>query len=262
MAARAAFPDLATQAPIADNLAVVKSLDAIFFDIDDTLFSTSVFAEHARHAAITAMLQAGLNAAHDDAMRELTEVIAEFSSNYGNHFDKVLDRLGPEALEGHNRAVVVAAGVAAYHDTKWRELRVHEEIPGVLRWLAGTGIVRGVISAGITVKQAEKLVRLGVLEFLTPSAIFFTDQVGFSKPNPRLYRRVLRRLNLQPERCMYVGDNPTHDIDPCNQEGWHTVRMRRSGRYSKEQGATVANYEIRTFEELRDLLIADFALPR
>jgi len=240
---------------------VVKSLDAIFFDIDDTLFSTSVFAEHARDAAITAMRNAGLNAAHDDALRELSEVIAEFSSNYGNHFDKVLDRLGPEAISGHNRAVIVAAGVVAYHDTKWRELRVHEEIPGVLRWLTTTALTRGVISAGITVKQAEKLVRLGVLEFLTPSAVFFTDQVGFSKPNPRLYRRVLRRLDLQPERCMYVGDNPTHDIDPCNQEGWHTVRVRRSGRYSKDEGATKADYEVRDFHELQAILQRDFGLP-
>lgn len=240
----------------------MKPLDAIFFDIDDTLFSTSVFAEHARHAAITAMLQAGLTATHEDAMRELMEVIAEFSSNYGSHFDKVLDRLGPEATAGHNRAVIVAAGVVAYHDTKWRELRVHEEIPDVLRWLAGTTLVRGVISAGITVKQAEKLVRLGVLEFLTPAAIFFTDQVGFSKPNPRLYRRVLRRLSLEPQRCMYVGDNPTHDIDPCNQDGWHTVRVRRSGRHSKDEGATKADYEIRTFTELRELLVRDFSLPR
>ena len=240
----------------------MKPLDAIFFDIDDTLFSTSEFAEHARHAAIAAMIRAGLRAEHDDAMRELSEVIAEFSSNYGNHYDKVLDRLGPESFAGQNRAVIVASGVAAYHDTKWRELRAHPEVPEVLGWLAGTKLVRGVVSAGITIKQAEKLVRLGVLEHLTPSAIYFTDQVGFSKPNPRLYRRVLRSQGLQPGRCMYVGDNPTHDIDPCNREGWHTVRVRRSGRYSKDEGATRPHYEIREFRELRDLLERDFELPR
>ncbi len=235
-------------------------LDAIFFDIDDTLFSTSEFAAHARHAAIAAMLRAGLRASHDEAMRELEEVIAEFSSNYGNHFDKVIDRLGPESTSGHNRAVIVAAGVVAYHDTKGRELRVHEDVFEVLQWLADTPLIRGVISAGITVKQAEKLVRLSVLDFLTPSAIFFTDQVGFSKPSPRLYRRVLQRLQLHPERCMYVGDNPTHDIDPCNREGWRTVRIRRSGRHSKEEGATQAHHEIGDFHALRTILERDYGV--
>jgi putative hydrolase of the HAD superfamily len=233
---------------------VTKALDAIFFDIDDTLFSTTVFADKARRAAIDAMIRAGLRADRADAMRELDDVIAEFSSNYGGHFDKVLDRLGPESWDGHNRAVIVAAGVVAYHETKWRELKVYDDVYEVLKWLATTALVRGVVSAGITIKQAEKLVRLEILEFLTPSAIFFTDQVGFSKPNPKLYRRVLQRLKLQPARCLYVGDNPTHDIDPCNREGWSTVRIRRSGRHAAEEGDTAPTHEIRDFFELRRIL--------
>jgi putative hydrolase of the HAD superfamily len=243
-----------------DNTGVNKPLDAIFFDIDDTLFSTTVFADKARRAAVDAMIRSGLQADRNDAIRELEDVIAEFSSNYSGHFDKVLDRLGPESCQGHNRAVIVAAGVVAYHATKGRELKVYDDVYEVLQWLASTSLVRGVISAGITIKQAEKLVRLEVLEFLTPSAIFFTDQVGFSKPNPKLYRRVLQRLSLKPERCLYVGDNPTHDIDPCNNEGWQTVRIRRSGRHAREEGATKPGYEIRDFFELRRLLQQDFGL--
>ena len=41
-----------------------------------------------------------------DAMRELEDVIAEFSSNYSGHFDKLLDRLGPRPHAGHNRAAI------------------------------------------------------------------------------------------------------------------------------------------------------------
>ncbi|MBP8299172.1 MAG: HAD-IA family hydrolase [Planctomycetes bacterium] len=239
---------------------MTKPLDAIFFDIDDTLFSTSVFADKARRGAIDAMIRAGLRADRAEALRELDEIIAEFSSNYSGHFDKVLDRLGPESTEGHNRAVIVAAGVVAYHSTKWRELKVYDDVYEVLKWLASTSPLRGIISAGITIKQAEKLVRLEVLEFLTPSAIFFTDQVGFSKPNPKLYRRVLQRMKLSPGRCLYVGDNPTHDIDPCNREGWSTVRIRRSGRHAAEEGATKPTYEIRDFFELRRILQSDFGV--
>ena len=239
---------------------MTQALDAIFFDIDDTLFSTTVFADKARRAAIDAMMRAGLQADRHEAMRELEDVIAEFSSNYGGHFDKVLDRLGPESFAGHNRAVIVAAGVVAYHATKWRELKVYDDVYEVLNWLAKTQLVRGIISAGITIKQAEKLVRLEVLEFLTPSAIFFTDQVGFSKPNPKLYRRVLQRMHLTAQRCLYVGDNPTHDIDPCNAEGWSTVRIRRSGRHAQEEGASKPKHEIRDFFELRRILQDDYGI--
>jgi putative hydrolase of the HAD superfamily len=173
---------------------VHKPLDAIFFDIDDTLFSTTVFADKARRAAVDAMIRAGLRTDRNTALRELEEVLAEFTSNYGNHFDKVIDRLPAEAGQGVNKAVIVAAGVVAYHDTKWRELQVHDDVYEVLKWLAGTQLIRGIISAGITIKQAEKLVRLQLVEFVTPSAVFFTDQIGFSKANPKLYRRILQRL--------------------------------------------------------------------
>lgn len=237
-----------------------KPLDAIFFDIDDTLFSTSVFADKARRAAIDAMIRAGLRAARGDALRELDEVLTEFTSNYGNHFDKVIERLGPAATDGVNKAVVVAAGVVAYHETKWRELQVHDDVYEVLKWLGTTPLIRGIVSAGITIKQAEKLVRLKLLEFLTPSAIFFTDQIGFSKPNPKLYRRVLQTLSLEPGRTLYVGDNPTHDIDPCNSEGWLTVRVRRSGRHAHENGATEPDWEIRDFFELRRILNEEFGI--
>ncbi len=237
-----------------------KPLDAIFFDIDDTLFSTTVFADKARRNAVDAMIRAGLDADRADAMRELEEVIDEFSSNYSGHFDKVLDRLGAECHEGHNRAVIVAAGVVAYHGTKESELKVYDDVYATLKWLSDKRIVRGIISAGITIKQAEKLIRLDVLEFLTRSAVFFTDQVGFSKPNPRLYERALEPFDLDPTRCIYVGDNPQHDIDPCNDLGWTTVRIRRSGRYAQRDGRTQADYEIRDFLELRKLLEADFGL--
>jgi putative hydrolase of the HAD superfamily len=239
---------------------MARPLDALFFDIDDTLFSTSVFADKARRAAIDAMIDAGLRTTHDQCMRELDEVLAEFSSNYGGHFDKVIHRLPPAASAGLNPAILVAAGVVAYHETKWKELKVYDDAYEVLRWLSGTNLVRGIISLGWTVKQAEKVIRLKIYEFLTPNAIYFTDQVGINKPNPKLYQRVLDDLKLEPGRVMYVGDNPHNDIDPCNGLGIITVRNRRSGRYANSDGATRADYEIHDFYELRTILDDEFVV--
>ena len=237
-----------------------RQLDAIFFDIDDTLFSTTVFADKARRAAVDAMVRAGLRVDRQTALRELDEVLREFSSNYNSHFDKVVQRLPPAASAGLNPAILVAAGVAAYHETKWRELQVYDDVYEVLRWLSAVPLIRGIISAGWTIKQAEKVIRLKIYEFLTPNAIFFTDQIGISKPNPKLYRRVLQELHLEPQRVMYVGDNPTFDIDPCNKEGMITVRSRRSGRFADVSGESDADYEIRDFYDLKRILQRDFGL--
>ncbi len=240
---------------------MTRQLQAIFFDIDDTLFSTTVFAEKARRAAVDAMIRAGLKASREACLKELTEVIAEFTSNHEHHFDKVIQRLPGVASRGVNPAVLAAAGVVAYHETKWRELQVYDDVYEVLRWLAERRqVVRGIISAGWTIKQAEKLIRLEIYDFLTPSAIFFTDQIGISKPNPKLYRRVVTDLGLDAKKVMYVGDNPTHDVDPAKAEGLIAVRSQRSGRHSVETGASEPDYTIRDFYELREVLQRDFGL--
>ena len=239
---------------------MAKPLEALFFDIDDTLFSTSVFADKARRAAIDAMINAGLRADRETCIRELDEVLAEFSSNYGNHFDKVIHRLPPEASAGLNPAILTAAGVVAYHETKWRELKVYDDVYEVLQWLSHTTLIRGIISLGVTVKQAEKVMRLKIYEFLTPEAIYFTDQVGINKPNPKLYQRVLDDLGLAPAGVLYVGDNPINDVDPCNEVGMITVRNRRSGRYARAEGKTKPDFEIRDFYELRSILSEEFGI--
>ncbi|MHC5062678.1 MAG: HAD-IA family hydrolase [Planctomycetota bacterium] len=239
---------------------MTRPLDAIFFDIDDTLFSTSVFADKARRAALDAMIAVGLRSDRDSLQRELQEVLVEFSSNYGNHFDKLLLRLPPEASANLNPALIVAAGVVAYHETKWSEFKVYDDVYEVLGWLANRKPIRGVISAGLSIKQAEKIIRLKIYEFLSPNAIFITEQVGINKPNPKVYRRALKELGLEPGRTMYVGDNPTHDIDPCNDIGMMTVRIRRSGKHSEEVGRSDPDFEVRDFYGLREILRTEFGI--
>src|SRR5262245_1544467 len=241
-------------------MAPSRSLRAVFFDIDDTLFSTSAFAEKARRASIEAMIAHGLRGDRDALMRELSEVVAEFSSNYEHHFDKLLLRLPPESLNGRNPAILVAAGMVAYHETKFRELRVYDDVYEVLRELCRSGLVLGIISAGWTVKQAEKIVRLKITEFLDPRAIFISDQIGISKPNPKLYRKACEAVSVDPIQAMYVGDNPRSDVVPVKALGMVSVWIRRSGRYHLEPGDPQPDYQIRNFHELRDVLVRDFGV--
>ena len=107
------------------------------------------------------------------------------------------------------------------------------------------------------VKGADKLLRLGLYEFFTPTAIFISDQIGISKPNPKLYQRACEEVGVQPRETMYVGDNPTQDVDPANALGMITVHVRR-GRHAPEQGRTKATHELKNFKELLTVLRKDF----
>ena len=232
----------------------MAELKAIFFDIDGTLFSTQEFAGRARQASIEAMINAGVRMEPKELHDELQEIIREFSSNYEHHFDKLLMRIPRRVYKGLNPAMIVASGVVAYHETKFRHLEPFEDAYEVLRRLAMTDLVRGIITEGLEIKQSEKLIRLRIAPFLTPSAIFISHQLGISKPNVKLYQRACGDLNLKPSECMYVGDNPTTDIDPPNRIGMITVRVQREERFRAIQPETPPKYEIQNFWDLLEIL--------
>lgn len=236
-------------------------LKAIFFDIDDTLYSTSLFAAHARKNSVDAMVKAGLKLPHEAILKELEEVIAEFSSNYEHHFDKLLLRIPKRCYDGINPALIVAAGVVAYHETKFRELKLFPDVLPALKRLARTDLIRGIISAGLEIKQAEKLIRLRIYQLLTPTAIFFSDQIGISKPNPKLYQRACSELNIAPSETMYVGDNPPQDIDPPNKIGMITVLIQRTGnKYVMAKSKTKPRHVIHNLNELLAILRKNYGI--
>ncbi len=236
-----------------------RQIRAIFFDVDDTLYSTTEFARRARLSAVRNMIRFGLRMHSDDCLRELEEVVAEFSSNYEAHFDKLLLRIPRHYYEGTNEAILIAAAIAGYHETKERELAAHEDVIEVMKLIRKyTDLRLGIITNGITVKQAEKIVRLNVYQYLDPRAILISDQEGMNKPNTRLFLRACQRVGLPPSQCVYVGDHPKLDIDPPNRIGMVTVHSRRSGKHINEPGKSQPDHVIHNFWDLLDVLETEY----
>ena len=240
----------------------LPALDIVLFDIDDTLYSTTAFATDARRNAVAAMIRQGLAVTEEIGVRELTEVVAEFTSNYDEHLDRLLDRLGPGLWGGRNPAVLIAAGIVAYHQTKERQLRPLPDAVELLQALSVARVRTGILSAGLRVKQAEKLVRLGVLPWLDPGAIFFSDQMGVSKPNPKIFSKACEVLRVDPRRAMYVGDRPETDVAPAKLVGLKTVHYRGAhGRYSDRPASPPADHQVEKLTELRTILVDVYGIP-
>jgi putative hydrolase of the HAD superfamily len=235
-----------------------RVLRLITFDIDDTLYSSTDFARLARENGLKAMIGAGLKSDLKALQAELDEVVQEFTSNDENHFDRLLARLPEASLDGINSAVLVAAGVAAYHDTVHDNLRAYEDAHECIKTLQAMGFKLGVISQGYTVKQAVKLVRLRILPYLEKKAVFLSDQLGTSKANPKFYMRCAERFGVPVKECMHIGDRPDRDIDPANEAGWITVLNRRTGRYHERPGVTPPAFTIHNFYDLLEIVKRDF----
>ncbi len=237
------------------------TLKAIFFDVDDTLYSTSGFAQAARRKSVEAMIRAGLKMQVDECVQELNEVMEELGSNYDRHYDKLLVRISKEKYADVNPAIIIAAGVVAYHHTKFKMLKPYPDVIDVFNILICSPLVLGIITAGLEIKQAEKLIRLKLLDYINPKAIFISDQLAIGKQNTKIYQYACDSMNVAPEHCMYVGDNPVYDIDVPDKLGMITVLNRRSGKYLNVYGKAKPRYIIHNMWDLLEILRRDYALP-
>ncbi len=216
----------------------MPKIRAVFFDIDNTLFPTDKFAEFARRRAIRAMVKAGLKASEGKAYRTLTHVVRKHGSNYPQHFDRLLERLGAP-----RDPKLIAAGILAYHQAK-SELKPYPDVPPTLCALRRKGLPLYALSRGIAVKQWDKLILLGLGNLF--DGVFVTN-----RKDVHFYSRVIRKLRLQPSSVVMVGDNPRIDTAPARRAGITTVRLIK-GKHAKEKGA--ADFRIHSMRELPRIL--------
>ncbi|QHN08663.1 TIGR02253 family HAD-type hydrolase [Methanothermobacter sp. THM-2] len=191
-------------------------LKAVFFDIDDTLYDTSGFARLARKAALNVMIDAGLPLTQDEAYKLLREIIAEKGSNYDKHFNVLT-----KTVFGEEKPLLIALGMITYHNVKFALLRPFPNTTSTLIHLKSRGYRLGVISNGITIKQWEKLIRLGIHHFF--DEVVTSDEVGFEKPNIRIFEEALRRMGCKPERSIMVGNKFNEDILGATNAGMSAI---------------------------------------
>ena len=79
---------------------------------------------------------------------------------------------------------------------------------------------------------------------------FFTNkELGAEKPDPEFFREMLRRLTLDPQECIMVGNNYEKDIAPAKAVGMRTIWLSDDG---SAEDCPSADAIIRSMSELEE----------
>jgi putative hydrolase of the HAD superfamily len=122
------------------------------------------------------------------------------------------DSPGPEVLQAH------------WSQEFSRLTAARDGYPEVVQRLAGAGLRLGVITNGPAESQRAKIGVLGLSSWVEVALV--SGELGFAKPDPRIFAAAAGALQLPPARCLFVGDHPDKDVQGSLDAGMQAVWIR------------------------------------
>lgn len=195
---------------------------AVLFDFDDTLAL--------RHPAFAKALQeilkwlyptadAATLAARHQEMSLFNDYGYGMPCSYSEFFARYMKKWVPGA------AVDTDSVVDRFFTTFAACCQICGDVLPVLQELRTQGVPVGVITNGESCLQNAKLTLSGVRPYLD-IAVVGGDE-NRQKPHASVFHRTAARLGIAPTDCLYVGDNPTNDIEGALDAGMHAVWIDR-----------------------------------
>jgi putative hydrolase of the HAD superfamily len=222
-------------------------IDAVVFDLDNTLVDFMLMKRNAVEAGIRAMIDAGLDRGFEDIDAIVTQVYKDEGIEYQRVFNSVLDK-----LTGEVNHKILAAGILGYRRAREATLVPYAHVHMTLFTLARMGLKLGVVSDAPKLEAWLRLCSLN-LHHIFDAVVTFED-TGLRKPNPEPFRRVLGMLQVAPSQAIMVGDWEERDIAGARNIGMRTAFARYGDTFNT--GSTSADHELHDISQLIGIITA------
>ncbi len=217
-------------------------IQALLFDLDNTLTDFMKMKEAAIDAAVEGMVDMGLPLSSAEARERIFRIY----DREGIEYQRVFDAFLKESL----RVVppeILAAGIVHYRRVRDTYLVLYPHVRATLTELLRRGFRLAVLSDAPALQAWQRLHHLGLEHFFRPVVTF--DDTGERKPAPRPFRRALEQLRLPAEEVLMVGDWPERDMIGARAVGMPTVFARYGDTFGTIQSG--ADFDI---DDIADLL--------
>ena len=225
------------------------SYEAVFFDLDNTLYPYGPCNEAGKRAALAAFRERGYKmdretfdelyaAGRREAKRETRGTAA--SHDRHSYFKRALRLHAGE----HDAADALALG-DAYWEGYASEMALCDGVERVFDALAAAGTDVAVVTNLTTRVQLQKLSRLAIDDRI--DRLVTSEEVGREKPSAIPFTTALAAFDRRPSEALMVGDNVGADVAGANAVGMDTALF-------------VADGDTPAVEELSDCRRPDYRL--
>ena len=235
---------------------------AILFDLDDTLISFKGVSNQAWKSSCTQFINTH---ALSIPAAELLSALAKTRRWYWG--DPQRHKAGRENMQNARREIVFltfqSLGIAdealsreladQYSACQQRMVHLFPNTLRVLSALRQNGYRLGLITNGSSAGQREKLSRFVLEPYF--EIILIDQEVGFSKPDIRIYEHARSLLNLRYQDLWMVGDNLVWDIQSPQSLGIYTVWYDAEKAGLPENSPIMPDAAIQDISELFAMLV-------
>ena len=84
--------------------------------------------------------------------------------------------------------------------------------------------------------------------------VAFSCELGVRKPHPEMYLAVTRRLNVQPEECLFIGDGDSDELHGADALGMSTKKLVDPNLLDTDRRDSLRKWDGVVINSLADLL--------
>ena len=222
-------------------------IKCVVFDMDDTLYDEREYCKSG-FRTVSALISE-IKGVEKELIFEVLWRKFE-SGQYENLFNLTLDELGISYDDDF-----IAQLVQHYRSHK-PAIKLPIESRDVLERLKQRYKL-ALITDGFLPAQSLKVDALDIGRYF--DCIVYTEELGreFWKPSAVGFEKILDKLNVTGEECVYIADNAKKDFISPNKLGFETVQLKRPARIHTAEPASkdaAAHYSINSITEISGLL--------
>ena len=220
-------------------------IKAIIFDLDNPLLDFVKMKQFAVKAAITAMIEAGLNVDEEKAYKDIFDLYVSKGWENQQVFDDYLNQ-----TVGNVSNKILAAGIVSYRRAREATLLVYPNVNKTLIELIKMGIQLSVVSDAPSREAWMRLYYLNLHHVFDPVLTF--DDTGVRKPSPKPFEMALEIMKSTPDEVLMIGDWPERDVVGAKQIGIKTIFARYGDTFGTVDSG--ADWDVNDIYELVDIV--------
>ncbi len=223
-------------------------IKAVIFDLDNTLVDFMRMKRLSIEAALTAMIDAGLEMDLATASAAIDNIYKEQGIEYQQVFDLFLTK-----QLGRIDHKILSSGIVAYRKAREANLIPYPHVYSSLNQLLKMGIKLGILSDA---PSKEAWLRLAYLNFhhIFDEVVTF-DETGERKPSPVPFKAILKKLGVEANEAIMVGDWAERDIVGAANLGIKTAFAKYGDTFNTPFHN--ADYELGDFSEIIDIILKE-----